>query len=193
MRNRELDTPPVPPSQEELWSIVDQIRTVYTNPGQSMVGHFLKSWKIPYNGSLGRYDTLTIATPDREIPQFLLYNPIRITLSKGRDHEARGIGFKIEQNTKGILQIHQETLDADKRSELIDRLNELHVTETQGIDSVVKDFSRKHEEKREWERGSGQAFVNSEEARELLKILGGKKVPYAARGIFIGQKFIGIK
>ena len=48
-----LDTPPIRPSQEALGGIIDQIKTIYTNPSQAWVGHFLQSWRIHYNGPLG--------------------------------------------------------------------------------------------------------------------------------------------
>lgn len=189
-----LDTPPISPSQEKLRGIVDQIRIIYTNPSQAWMGHFLKSWKIHYNGVLGRYDTLTVSTPDSNPP---LHSPeeksVRITLSGRKGYGSEKLHFKLEQDTYGKLKIHQEGFKVEKGREVADHLRELPTDDIQSVKGVVDESNKGLEAKREWERGSGQAFVNSEEALELSKILSGKKVPYEAKGIFIGQRFIGIK
>lgn len=190
----ELDTPPISPSQSELRGIVDQIRTIYKNPSQAWVGHFVKRWRINYNGQLGIYDTLTVSTPDSSSP---LQSPeeksVRITLGRRKRYDTTELRFKLEQDTSGKLQIHQEGFKVGEGREVVDRLRELQAEDMQGAKSVVDDSNKLLGAKREWERGSGQAFVNSEEARELSRILSGKKVPYDAKGIFIGQRFMGIK
>ena len=190
----ELDIPPISPSQEVLRGIVDRIRIIYTNPSQALMGHFLKSWRIHYNGPLGRCDTLTVSTPDSNPP---LQSPeeksVGITLGRGKGYGSEELRFKLEQDTHGKLQIHQEGFKVENRREVADRLRELPTNDIQSVKRVVDESSRGLEAKRKWERGSGQAFVNSEEARELSRILSGKKVPYEAKGIFIGQRFIGIK
>lgn len=173
----ELDTPPISPSQSEIRGIVDQIRTIYTNPSQAWMRHFMKSWRINYNGQLGIYDTLTVSTPDESPP---LQSPerkvVRITLGRRRiRYELR---FKLEQDTSGKLQIRQEGSKVGDGRKVVDRLRELQAEDMQGAESVVDDSNKLLEAKREWERGSGQSFVNSEEARELSRILSGKKVPY---------------
>ena len=92
-----------------------------------------------------------------------------------------------------MLQIHQEGAEVSRMKEIRDRIDELQPADIQSVETLVDESRKRLEAKREWEQESGQAFVNSQEAQELLKILSGKKVPYNAKDIFIGQGFIRIK
>ena len=98
----------------------------------------------------------------------------------------------LEQDASEMLQIHQERRGVEQNRKVMDRLLELPA-DVQDVERAIEESNKMLEDKRRWERASGQAFVNSEEAQELLKILSGRKVAYKAKGIFIGQRFIGIK